>query len=411
MSTTAIPSEAAAAAATSAAPAPSAPTVAAGTSAPKSQLDFLRSAPNDVKNFFAAAAARIAARLRGEPEPPASPAARIDVVASDTAAELVAKLPASMHYLLSHLPTVGSIGPNVGFAAPPVISSRELGESSATPAILEIPVAPQQQGPLAVGKAAYDLFFAGFPELFFNVNFSCAKAEGASCVSLYADPRSHWFNVFFGSYQIDAPMGAGKWSRPFGFAKPGSTQLATDDLQRIVNADWGCFSNLMYGVPKADIERLAAIQRSGPQPIFTVTNPAKRINGYDYVECTVDRLWLPSAYVSGQDGKKLTNFDPVFSPIWRKVFGRQPDDANQDPAVQKQFPASFPLTEMKGVFYLRTVQRSDPQKGNVYSTLIYGGGINKSWAGSDAARQQFNERFLQAQLSAVRATMPQATAG
>ena len=47
----------------------------------------------------------------------------------------------------------------------------------------------------------------------------------------------------------------------------------------------------------------------------------------------------------------------------------------------------------------------DP-KTHTYKTLMYGGGVNKSWAGNDPTKQAYNERFLEAQMNAVKETMP-----
>jgi hypothetical protein len=316
-----------------------------------------------------------------------------------------------MRNALSHAPNIGTIDGEVALGKPAVINSPEFGESSATPAILDVPVSADKQGLLAVGQKAHEKFFPNDPPFNFNVNFSCANAEGLGRQSEYADPRSPWFNVFFGRYEIDAPAASApgdkdKWTRPFGFTAPGSNQINFDDVLKIGNADWGYFSNWMYGVPESELDKDFAQQANFPKPTCTVTNPNVVINGKSYVECTVDGARLPSAYV-GNDGKGLTNND-VLSPVWRDVFGKQDAAVAQDPSLAGK-PSFFP-TEMKMKFYLRQEKVLDPKTNQyVYKTEIYGGGVNKTWAGNDPAKQAYNDRFLQAQMDAVKSTMPPAT--
>ncbi len=314
-----------------------------------------------------------------------------------------------MRKWLSTAPTVGEIGEDVGLGKPAVIRSPELGESSTFPAILEIRVDKTQHGPLEVGKKVHEKFFEGYPPFDFNVNFSCARPSLLGGKSDYADPRSHWNNVFFGRYQIDTPVGApgekDKWERPFGFVRPGSNEVNFDDIQRIGKADWGYFSNWMYGVPEKDLDAVFAGLKAEPPPRCTVLNPSVMINGQEYVECEIDGVKLPSAYVSAEDGKGLRNNDALFSPIWRRVFGKQGDSVNEDPALAGK--KSFHATDMKVRFYMRQEKRTDPDhEGPVYSTVIYGGAVNKTWAGDSPERQAVNERFLEAQMRAVRETMP-----
>jgi hypothetical protein len=378
--------------------------------------------------FLGAAAEILAGRLRGgataapaaptpaapdeqdEPAPASVPGAHLrpDEAFAKFTAEAIAGLPPAVRALVHHLPNIGAIDGAVGFADPAVIDSPEFGKSSATPAVLDIPVAPAQHGLLTVGKKAYEKIFAdaNYPPLQFNVNFSCADATGLARESAYTDPRSHWFNVFFGRYEIDARAGGpgdpNAWSRPFGFQRAGSTEIDFEDILRIGRADWGYFSNWMYGVPEAALDAIYGAPQ--PPPKFTVLNPKVQINGKDYVECQVEGVKLPSAYVSGKDGQHLVNNDPLMSPVWRIIFGRQAAAVAKDPKVAAKYPKSFVPTEMKMRFYLRYEMRNDDQ-GPTFATLIYGGGVNQTWAGGDPERLAFNDRFLEAQMAAVRATM------
>jgi hypothetical protein len=327
--------------------------------------------------------------------------ARPDVTISTVFSDLTNRLPPFLRGLIGKAPDVGQIGNEVGMGVPAVISSPEFGESSAAPSILKLRVGPTQVGPLVVGQKAYEKFWQGYPAFDFNVSFSCAKANGLDKISTYADPRSPWFNVFFGRYQIDAPTGQGQWQRPFGFVNGTAMAINFDDILRVGNSDWGYFSNWMYGVPEAELDKVFAAQDAAPPPKTRIVDSNVIVNGKRYVEAEVDGVMLPSAYVSGEDGKALTDNVPVASFAWREIFGKQGPDVANDPTVAAEYPQSFAPTQMKMRFFLRY-----EKVNGAYHTFIYGGGVNQTWAGDDPDRQAFNERFLDAQMDAVKNTMP-----
>lgn len=88
-----------------------------------------------------------------------------------------------------------------------------------------------------------------YPPLLFNVCFACGAPEGPTRVGLYGDPRSRWFNVFLGYYQLDVLANAA--SSPFGYDTNGD--VVKDQVLRIGKSDWNYFSNWMYGVPESAI--------------------------------------------------------------------------------------------------------------------------------------------------------------
>lgn len=341
----------------------------------------------------------------------ATPKSRRDVRTAEALHALVDKLPASMRHLLDYLPNVGHLGGHICLARPAVIDDPELGQSSATPSVLEVVVSKEQRDILKVGRKVHEKLFSQYPAFSFNVNFSCARVDPLTGRSAYADPRSHWHNVFFGRYQIDAPIGkpgeADKWTRPFGFVRSGSTDIHFDDIVRIGKADWGYFSSWMYGVPEAALNKIFAETDAAPRATMTVLDPKVLIKGLSYVECLVDGLWLPSTFVSGQDGQRLVDNDRFLSPVWRALFGEPPEDLLRDPEVTERLTRSFAPTEMRMQFLLRADLEEDPKLGSVFSTSIYGGGVNKTWAGRDARRQALNARFLSAQMEAVKELMPE----
>ncbi|MFC1706733.1 hypothetical protein ACFL59_07925 [Planctomycetota bacterium] len=293
-----------------------------------------------------------------------------------------------------------------------MIDSPEFGKSSVSPTVLEVRVSDKQEGVIPVGKKVHDKLFEGYPPFNFNVNFSCHGPDAISRESEYADPSSPWFNVFFGYYQVDVPIGADgdkdKWDRPFGFAGEGG-KVEFEDILRIGKADWGYFSNWMYGVPEEDIDKVINNPDFKP-PTCTVTDKRVEINGKEYVECVVDGIKVPSAYVSGRDGKHLKKNDKLLSPAWQAIFGKQGAGVTQDPKVAEGYKESFCPTEMKMKFYMRVDKRWDDDfQSYVYSTSIYGGGINKTWAGDSESRKEYNEAFLDAQMTSLKDVMPKGT--
>jgi hypothetical protein len=338
-------------------------------------------------------------------DPPSSTTSVAETVA-DGASALFSKMPEWMKDAMeTYIPNTGRMGDSIEMGKPAVIDSQEFGQSSATPAILQIPVSAEEKGLVAAGKKAHDKFFGGYPDFDFNVNFSCAKADLLTGKSAYADPRSPWWNVFFGRYQIDAPIGKDAWKRPLGFTDHSMKTVSFDDITRIGNSDWGYFSNWMYGVPDEALNRAFAAQKAAPAPkMRVITDPLEQVPGYTL--CEVDGILLPSAYVSGGGEQALTTNEFGLTQVWQRIFGKQADDVTSDPAVKQKYPNSFVPTSMKMRFYLKAARRFDPVKGFVYTTSIYGGGVNKTWAGDDPVKQAYNERFLQAQMDAVKKTMP-----
>lgn len=284
---------------------------------------------------------------------------------------------------LVRCPFVGEIDKRF-FVAPPSLPTEEFGKTTHLPTVLEIVVSEERTWPLDIGEKVDGVFFRDDPPIVFNVSFSCAKPtllRGGD----YANPESIWFNVFFGYYEIDVPVGP--WTRPFGFEDDRGLEPCWNDLLRIGKSDWNYFSNFVYGVPAEECARHDAIPGGA---VASIREPAVRIGAHDYLEGQVDGLEVVSGYVSGADGKRLRNNVCGFSPLWRAVFGR--------PKPSAAHPVSFVPTRMRMRFWARHERGPDPDLGcEAYRTFIYGGTVNLGWP--DAAR---NEAFLEAQMRGVR---------
>jgi hypothetical protein len=282
------------------------------------------------------------------------------------------------------LPLVGEIEGRFD-VIPAVIDDPVFGRSARYPTVLEIVVSDRERWPLRVGRLVNDRFFAGDPPIVFNVCFSCHEPDPLGR-SEYADPTSHWFNVFFGFYEIDVPCG--EWRRPFGFktGDPVAPEVDFHDLLRIGKSDWNYFSNYMYGVPA----RIAAAHDALDDPqVATRVSPAPVvIGGARFWECEVDGLEVVTGYAGPRGGLRDNVW--FFTPVWRRVFGTCAPRAGHD--------ESFVGARMKLRFLMRWERGPDEDLGcEAFKTFIYGGSINKGYP--DAA---FNERFLEAQLAAVK---------
>jgi hypothetical protein len=281
------------------------------------------------------------------------------------------------------LPLVGEIGDRF-LVLPPRLATSEFGAAVHLPTVLEIYVSGEHQWPLDIGRKVDAVFFPHDPPIVFNVCFSCAKPSllrGGD----YANPESHWFNVFFGYYEID--VRCSEWSRPFGFKQEGSLELELGDLVRIGKSDWNYFSNYVYGVPGEECAKHDAIPSD---VVHRIVDPKVRIGRHDYVEAEIEGVEVVSGYRSGRDGKKLLNNNGVFSPLWRAVFGR--------PKKRAAFPDSFIPTSMRMRFFARHERGHDEDLGGeAFKTFIYGGTINLGYRGPVD-----NDAFLAAQMDAVR---------
>jgi len=285
-------------------------------------------------------------------------------------------------------PLVGEIGDRF-LVKPPQLPTKRFGETTHLPTVLEIYVSHEHQWPLDVGRLVDSVYFRHFEPVVFNVCFSCAKPsllKGGD----YANPESHWFNVFFGYYEID--VRCSEWSRPFGFSSAVEGDLAPefDDLLRIGKSDWNYFSNYIYGVP---MEACARHDEDPPTASLRIIEPRVSIGGEEYVEAEVDGLDVVSGYVSGTDGQRLRNNVCGFSSMWRAVFGR--------PKKSGSLGTSFAGTSMRLRFYARWGKGWDSDLDcEAYKTFIYGGTVNLGYSGPVN-----NDAFLAAQMEAVRAAM------
>jgi len=294
------------------------------------------------------------------------------------------------------LPLVGDVDNK--FAAPEVqLKDPRFGESQGLPFVMEIAVDGERSAPAGVGRAADQAFFRQKPKLLFNVSFACGKPQGFFRRGVYGDPRSIWFNVFFGYYQID--VGKDSWGRPFGYEADGVT-VRWDDVLRIGKSDWNYFSNWLYGVPDSAVEPTNEPLR-GPQT--TTTHQGRRaVNGRAWDVLDLDHVTVVSAYDDGSKGEGNGGLvdRELWSFLWRASFGFP----LKKKVVNK---SSFFPVPMKARLYMayREKKRDNDLDAPSYQTFLFGGTINQYYSQQSKQHEATNVQFLDAQLAAVEAVM------
>lgn len=280
------------------------------------------------------------------------------------------------------------------------IDDPRFGRSEGLPFTLEVVVDGERSAPAGVAREVDRVFFRDRGKLLFNVSFACGKPQGLFRRGLYGDPRSHWFNVFFGCYQIDVPKRV--WGRPFGYREDGRT-IDRDEVLRIGKSDWNYFSNWMYGVPDAAITPTDGLD--DPQLRFE-QRPRRAVNGRAWDEVLLDGVRVASAYDPGRaDGLQLVDRG-LWSALWRASFGLPLRRAVVDE------PAFFAVPMAARLYMAFRESAADDDLGEPsYQTFFFGGTVNRWYAehAADAAerdrRRVFNEAFLEAQMRAVERVM------
>jgi hypothetical protein len=273
----------------------------------------------------------------------------------------------------------------------PVVSDGHGGHSAAFPLVLRIPVGPHERGPMAeVGRVAYDALFAdaAYPPFVFNVTFASA-APDSSGRSAYSDPRSIWFNVFFGCYEVDVSQTA--WERPFGYRSTDQgAEVAFEDIARIGKADWNYFSNHVYGVPRDAIRPHDVVDMGSMRATYL---GRERIGERYWDAVELRDIVVASACQSSKDAVRLEETFPGLTPLWQSSFGtKAPDDA---------VARSFVPMKIRARIYMAYSESYDALRGEPnYNTYFVGATVNQ-----DYPNEVENERFLGLQLTALRSVI------
>ena len=303
----------------------------------------------------------------------------------------------------SSLPKLGNIHNNFILHPAKIKNTKKFGKDSTYPFVIEFNIYDNSEilekiqkinenestseylEVLDLGTLIKKKIFDDYQPFVYNVCFTCSKSSMLKCKSHYADPTSHWFNVFYGFYEFDAPCDL--WIRPFGFKTFMDNEIEFMDILKMSKADWNILGNYTYGVP-FDL-CLKACKITGDER-FIIVNKEVKIGRYTYIEAIIENVITISAY---QANEQLLSPYKLTSVLWRKVFGMTP--------YNKDYNIPFPLIRMKGHFYIRhSKEYNKILEKNCYKTWISGGTIDM-----DYPDEEFNKEFLEEQLSSIRSSL------
>jgi hypothetical protein len=229
--------------------------------------------------------------------------------------------------------------------------------------------------PDRVGALVKQKLFPTDPDFEFRVVFAQAL-NPRNDEAAYADPRSLWYDVYFGAYTI-----TWRSDHPFGYTQQANA-INHDDIVRIGLADWNYFTNRVYGVPLAKVD---------PYSHYDLTQIGKTVGRERIGKYTWDAIEYSSIDVVGPYRADALGPEEVYEPCltkaWREIFGQHRPIASQ--------PTSYVPAKIHAKIYL-----CFEKHGNEYRTHIFGGTVNANYP--DAAE---NQRFLDRQLKSIRSTI------
>ncbi len=294
-------------------------------------------------------------------------------------------------------PLIGEINDSyvTGWEQSPV---GHFGMAIPFPFAVEITIDETPRDPGGVGRLVRNVFFEGYDPIYFNVCFSCGRSKKKS--HGYADPRSIWFNVFFGYYQIDMAMHQRR-NAPFGYTRvsrpnlPDTYEVNVKELLSMAKADWNYFSNYLYGVPE---EKIIASGSNKIKPFETdsiVTDlPKVRIGDryWDVVE--IKRICVVSGYENPRKKERQATSD--YQSVWDHCYDPYP------PSRSIGDYANFYEVEMRVRFLMFYETGYDCDAGQeVYRSYFFGGSVNNNYAKEHTDGEKENQQFLEQQLEEI----------
>ncbi len=255
---------------------------------------------------------------------------------------------------------------------PPEVDAAFGKSQTCTPTVLRIHVEDHHRDLCGVGRRVKGAMFPDHPPFVFNT-VACVGAFPEGGPGLYTDPRSVWFNVFLGYYQLDCLKSL--WTRPFGYQAAGGSgsEPVPEDLVRLGKSDWNWFSNWDYGVPEAALLPYSAVDMS---EVGFVDHGLVAIGRSHWHDVELSDVEVGSCYVT--DADQLVR-NTIIDSMWRKGFGA--------PCPRPEWPASFIPTKVNARVYM-AYWEDDAS----YHTVLFGG---TAAVGADPA-------FLATQLAAAR---------
>ena len=287
--------------------------------------------------------------------------------------------------LLRFSPGIGQIGASSAVQEPLIVDPSFGRSQLCTPAILRIFVDDEDRAVSRAGSLVKRHLFPDHPSFTFNTVACVGQPDGEDEPGLYTSPASHWFNVFFGYYQLDAPKA--DWTRPFGYRSANglASEIEVEDVVRLGKSDWNFFSNWMYGVPDAAVERCNGIDMAS-MPVHR--GPAEQIGATLWHPLVIDDVEVASAYESDAPGAARLVENSELDDIWRHAFGL--------PNPHPDWKESFIPTRLRASVWMAYWEDAD-----AFHTTIFGGTLPK---GGDQA-------FLDLQMRSVRTVIERSYQG
>lgn len=218
---------------------------------------------------------------------------------------------------------------SVGYA--PAMADTPWGPSGALSlAVTRFHIADTMRDITPVGEIVKREIFADYPPITFNT-VACWGKPSPDGVGVYCDPESIWFNVFYGTYQLDCSKADG-WTRPFGYrSADGVTSVVhAEDIVRLGKADWNWFSNYMYGVPAQWCRDYSHVEMAeiSITPITTVTIGTSRWHA-----TSLSGIEVATCYQSDAPGAATLIHNTIASGPWEQSYGT--------PCPRPEYPTSF----------------------------------------------------------------------
>ena len=273
-----------------------------------------------------------------------------------------------------------------------------------------------------VGNIVKERLFGGSKDFLFNVCFVVGDYMNSQSGD-YGNPNSHWFNVFFGYYEI--VVSKSDWNRPFGYTK--DKKIDFDEVSRLGMADWNFFSNWMYGVPIEKInqvlrpckiidknqfydgdtmnldKKLEILSRHSGNTICThlgtvdATGSGKYWDLIELDNVDVVSIYLPppppshdykyeSKFRTLEDRAYFKenlkyNCGKVLTNTWRGTYGLP------NPKLNYGEDSKFMSTNMSAKIYMSYYETPE-----TYRTLFFGGTANNSWIPYDNISFEVDEK-------------------
>ncbi len=259
--------------------------------------------------------------------------------------------------VLSFDPSIGEIDGRTDVYPPIVHAEGYVPSQNCTGTILRIHVDDRPRDLCAVGSKVKQVMFPDpYPPFVFNAVAAVGSfdEEGPQA---YADPRSPWFNVFLGYYQLDCRKD--RWDRPFGFhsADGIESEPYVEDLVRLGKSDWNFFSNWDYGVPEPFLVPYCSPDHA---PEDAIDGGVVDVAGRGWRRVELRNVEVASCYESDAPAAaRLTSNTPI-TPVIRRSFGY--------PSPQPGFPVSFIPQSLDAVLHMAYFEDDE-----CFHTLIFGG--------------------------------------